>query len=84
MKMILIATLAASVAATSATAQSTVHVRGHTTRDGVYVPPHERTAPNDTKTDNWSSKPNVNPYTGQTGTVDPYAPPKPYNPYKPK
>ena len=29
---------------------------------------------NSTKADNWSSKPNVNPYTGKAGTVDPYKP----------
>lgn len=73
--------------ASAASAQGTVAVRGHVTKDGVYVPPHERTAPNGTTTDNWSSKPNVNPYTGKVGTVDPYAPTdpyKPYQPYKPK
>lgn len=60
-----------------------VRVRGYTKADGTYVAPSVRTAPNDTRTDNWSSKPNVNPYTGQAGTQDPYAPkpaskPKPY------
>jgi len=64
---------------TGATAQS-VQVRGHTTRNGTYVPPHVRTAPNSTRTDNWSSTPNTNPYNGKAGTVDPYAP-KPYKPY---
>ncbi len=49
-------------------------VRGHITKKGTYVPPHHRTAPNDTKRDNYSSKPNVNPHTGKRGTVDPYAP----------
>lgn len=58
-----------------------VRVQGHTTREGVYVPPHVRTAPNETRTDNWSSKPNTNPYNGKAGTVDPYAP-KPYKPFK--
>jgi len=61
---------------TPATAQTT-HVKGHVRKDGTYVPPHYRTNPNTTKTDNFSSKPNVNPYTGKQGTVDPYAPPKP-------
>jgi len=68
-------------AGASAQYSAPVQVQGHTTREGVYVPPHVRTAPNETRTDNWSSRPNVNPYNGRAGTVDPYAP-KPYKPYK--
>lgn len=88
MKTLLIAALVMSVLATPVQAQRTVHVRGYVKADGTYVAPSERTAPNSTKTDNWSSAPNVNPYTGKAGTVDPYAPPKPpsyqpYQPYKP-
>lgn len=83
MKLLLSAALFVPMIATGATAQSSVNVRGHTTREGVYVPPHVRTAPNETRTDNWSSRPNVNPYTGKAGTADPYAP-KPYKPYSPK
>jgi len=54
---------------------SPTHVNGYMKRDGTYVMPYMRTAPNATKLDNWSSKPNVNPYTGKPGTKDPYAPP---------
>ncbi len=54
---------------------STVHVNGHVTKAGTYVAPSYRTAPNRTKVDNWSSKPNVNPYNGKAGTKDPYASP---------
>lgn len=46
--------------------------RGYVTKTGAYVAPHMQTAPNATKTDNWSSRPNVNPYTGKPGKVDPY------------
>ena len=53
-----------------------VHVNGHVRSDGTYVQPHVQTAPNSTKMDNYSTKGNVNPYTGKAGTVDPYAPPK--------
>lgn len=49
-----------------------VPVSGYFRKDGTYVTPSHRTAPNATKTDNWSSKPNVNPYTGKEGTKDPY------------
>ncbi len=52
---------------------SPVHVDGHTTKTGTYVPAHYRTAPDHTKFNNWSTKGNVNPYTGKAGTKDPYS-----------
>jgi hypothetical protein len=48
-------------------------VKGYTKKDGTYVAPSHATNPNSTKTDNYSSKGNVNPYTGKEGTKDPYA-----------
>jgi hypothetical protein len=48
------------------------HVGGHTRRDGTYVQPHYRTNPNSSRMDNYSTRGNVNPYTGKSGTVDPY------------
>lgn len=53
----------------------TVPVRGYIKHDGTYVMPSHRASPNATRVDNWSSKPNINPYTGKLGTKDPYAPP---------
>jgi hypothetical protein len=44
-----------------------VRVRGYTRRDGTYVAPHYRSSPNSTKMDNWSTRGNVNPYTGREG-----------------
>lgn len=73
--------LVISALAVSAMAAET-HVEGHTTKDGVYVPPHYRTTPDASRGNNWSSQPNVNPHTGQSGTVNPYAPPP--NPYAPQ
>lgn len=70
MKKLIIAAVMLAVAA-PALADS-VRVKGHIRKDGVYVPPHTRSAPNSTKLDNWSTKPNVNPTTGKAGTVDPY------------
>ena len=61
--------IALMIAASSAAAQ--VHVRGYTKKDGTYVAPHERSAPNHTMLDNYSTKGNVNPYTGKPGTKDP-------------
>ena len=44
------------------------YVRGHTRRDGTHVQPHYRTSPNSTRNDNYSTRGNINPYTGQHGT----------------
>ena len=70
LKIAMIALLAISSAAS---AQSSHMVRGYERSDGTYVAPHMQTNPNDTKLDNWSTQGNTNPYTGQAGTVNPYA-----------
>jgi hypothetical protein len=77
MKKLIIAAIAVAVV-TPAHGRS-VSVRGHVTKNGVYVAPHTRSAPNSSRLDNWSTKPNINPTTGKAGTVDPYKPvtPKP-------
>ncbi|MFM9928005.1 hypothetical protein VLK31_33895 [Variovorax sp. H27-G14] len=41
---------------------------GYTKSNGTYVAPSHATNPNGTKSDNWSTKGNVNPYTGKEGT----------------
>ena len=53
------------------TANASKHVNGYTKRDGTYVAPHHRSDPNRTQRDNYSSKPNVNPYNGKRGTKEP-------------
>jgi prepilin-type processing-associated H-X9-DG protein len=59
-----------------ATAQT--YVKPHVTKNGTYVDGHVRTNPNNTNTDNYGTKGNYNPYTGQAGTVQPnYAPQQP-------
>lgn len=70
MKLIALALLA--LVASAVSAQEPVSKKGYVTKQGVYVPPSYTTAPNDTKLDNYSTKGNVNPYTGKAGTVDPY------------
>lgn len=47
-----------------------VNVRGYTRRDGTYVAPHHRSAPDGRFSNNWSTSGNVNPYTGKVGTLD--------------
>jgi hypothetical protein len=48
-----------------------VSVRGYLRRDGTYVQPHMRSAPDGNPYNNWSTKGNANPYTGQPGTRQP-------------
>jgi len=48
--------------------RSPVHVRSYVRQDGRLVSPYVRTAPNHTKLDNCSTRGNINPYTGKTGT----------------
>ena len=48
-----------------------VKVKGYYRKDGTYVQPHYRTAPNATNRDNFSTKGNVNPYTGEPGYITP-------------
>lgn len=52
-------------AQSSSCAQS---VRGYTKKNGTYVAPYYRSYPDNTVTNNWSYKGNINPYTGQVGT----------------
>ena len=61
------------------TASQAEHVNGYTRQDGTYVQPYQRTAPNSTRMDNYSTIGNSNPYTGKAGTVDPYKPQNSYN-----
>lgn len=65
---LIFSTALAAPSKSSGSSGGTVHVNGYTRKDGTYVAPHERTAPNSTKNDNWSTKGNVNPYTGKAGT----------------
>ena len=52
-------------------AGSPVSVRPYEKQNGTPVQGHERTAPNNTQRDNWSSKSNVNPTNGKPGTITP-------------
>jgi len=48
--------------------KSPVKVKGYLKKSGKYVNPYTRTKPNKTKIDNYSTKGNINPYTGKKGT----------------
>lgn len=64
----LIITLILIVISQFAFSQRQVYVDGYYRSNGTYVQGYYRTIPNNTVNDNWSTHPNVNPYTGQTGT----------------
>ena len=70
----------------SATASADTYVRGHTRSDGTYVAPHYRSNANGSTLDNYSTKPNINPYTGQMGTKPAYPSTTPsyLRPYRPR
>jgi len=81
MKQLLIAA-ALTLAATAAQAQylgtygtgsnpNTHSSSGYTTSRGTYVQPYVATNPNSTQMDNYSTRGNVNPYTGSVGTRTP-------------
>lgn len=56
----------------SLSALADVHVKGYYRKDGTYVQPHYRSDPNSTKLDNFSTRGNINPYTGEPGYKNPY------------
>ena len=59
--------------------QADQYVNGYYRHDGTYVQGHYKTTPNYTPYDNYSTRGNQNPYTGQYGTVDPYRQPSSYS-----
>jgi hypothetical protein len=48
------------------------HVSSYVKQNGTHVDSHQSTNANSTKLDNWTTKGNVNPYTGKEGTKSPY------------
>ena len=50
-------------------AQQQVYVNGYTRSNGTYVQGHYRTAPDNTRNNNWTTVGNVNPHTGTSGTL---------------
>lgn len=54
-------------------AEAASRVKGYyKSSTGRYVMPHYRTSPNRSKFDNYSTRGNYNPYTGESGTVNPF------------
>lgn len=42
-------------------------VQGYSRSNGTYVAPHQRSMPDNSLNNNWSTKGNTNPYTGTSG-----------------
>ena len=74
MKKSIVAALAA-LACVAASADT--YVAPYVTKNGTFVEGHWRSSSNSTKTDNYSSQGNVNPYTGKQGSENPYDQPMP-------
>lgn len=55
----------------SSSAYSDTYVNGYYKSNGTYVAPHYRSSPDSTINNNWSTRPNINPYTGRRGTRAP-------------
>ena len=80
MKKILSALLVISILiifAGSAFARDT-RVKGYYRNNGTYVQPHYRTSPDRNIWNNYSTKGNINPYTGNKGYKDPFKLPNTY------
>ena len=49
-----------------------VYVHGYFRSNGTYVAPHYRSNPDGNRFNNWSTRGNINPYTGSRGYKNPY------------
>jgi hypothetical protein len=67
-QILLMAVVAAGALAGGQQARADDYVRGYVRSNGTYVAPYFRTHPDHNFYNNWSTYPNINPYTGQLGT----------------
>ena len=65
------AALVAGLGAGAAVADT--YVNPYSRSDGTYVQGHMRSDADGDRSNNWSTRGNTNPYTGQAGTRDPYS-----------
>ena len=80
MKTQLLASFILVFMGTNAIGQDQYYVEGHYKKNGTWVEGYYKTKANKTKSDNYSTEGNYNPYTGREGKKkeysDPYAEPK--------
>jgi hypothetical protein len=74
-KLFLASTLLIAFFLSSFSANAVVSVKGYYRSNGTYVAPHYRSNPDGNVYNNWSTKGNVNPYTGKVGTKTSPSPP---------
>jgi hypothetical protein len=67
-KTLLAAILGACALVVGEQAHADQYVHGYTRSNGTYVAPYYRSDADGIFDNNWSTKPNINPYTGKTGT----------------
>ena len=72
MRLLTIALFTGSLACSGVAGARDTYVQGHTRKDGTYVQGHYRSNPDSSRANNYSTEGNVNPYTGQAGTVPLY------------
>jgi len=71
----LVSVFALAALSLTASAEAAVRVKGYfKPSTGTYVMPSYRSSPNKSRFDNYSTKGNYNPYSGRTGTVNPFRP----------
>lgn len=58
--------------ANTSSVEAAQKVKGYIKKNGTYVAPHFKTSPNKSKFDNFSTKGNINPFTGKKGTANPF------------
>ncbi|MBW7943354.1 MAG: hypothetical protein H3C64_13450 [Candidatus Kuenenia stuttgartiensis] len=67
-KTIAISLIVASVFIAALTSKADDYVHGYYRNNGTYVKPHYRSNPDRNFYNNWSTYPNINPYSGTRGT----------------
>lgn len=77
MQKIWILAVAGSMAASAAAADD--YTNGYYRKDGTYVQGYHHTNPDGNPYNNYSTRGNTNPYTGQPGTKNPYETSDPYD-----
>jgi hypothetical protein len=83
MKKIILAVLIFTAIGVTANAQSSSYTNGYVKKDGTVVGGYYHTDKNSTTSDNWSTRGNTNPVTGQPGYKAPSYPSSPYSPSYP-
>lgn len=68
-KLIVLSLILITLLGSIGIANADVYVRGHYRSNGTYVAPHYRSDPDGYRGNNWSTYPNINPYTGKRGTI---------------